>query len=299
MQIIQVRFNVFDSFRFIPGISLFFALLFVTCSTPSWIHRLPPEDPGYQIDIHTLQGLYVRNTESRFGVANPLAVSHSMEWILIGYNGADSYRKVHLYYESIKQSSETAESHHVLREGYREEGRIRIQGAYILFEPQSSYAAEDDGLVPFDQLQVYQGERDSYQALAESALLQRLDPIPHYRANFAGSPQRRRKPLLFFYHELNSPYITPLAYERMGRIYRWGVYEGTTEAFDSDSSTFYMFLELQNKKRFHPHGYERVSSMREHFRSEDYRPDRFINPPLQAVPVRDLPPLSSDSDDRR
>ncbi len=216
-----------------------------SCATsPSWIHEAAP-DPGYAAG--SLTGAWERLAPSKYSVMNPNTVSFSREWIEINRL---SYVKTHLYTEISGGQKKSR--------GYREKGSLKLSGRSALFQPVSAeYANSGSRAVLFTGAAVNEEEK-------------RIVEIDELQFE----PGRIPAPLLYFV-DSHKAVLTPLAYERMGIIYDFGIYEGSRREFDFSSPEFRSTLADYNEKRYAGHGYALKSHpFRPEVLSESFQSDR-------------------------
>ncbi len=202
-------------------------------SHPSWIHRLPEGIQERPTESRALLGVWDRVTYSRFGVASRIARSGGRESIAFHKDEADqmAYRKTHVYRE-VSAGKE-------LLRYYVEEGAVIFQGPLVLLAAKTAQATESR----------WDAERD----LETSWKRLMARPIP----DTALTKQNVPKPLLFYYHAPDL--LIPFAYERGGKVYDFGIYEGTTEPFETSSPGFREAVRRYTDKQFHNHAYHRDS----------------------------------------
>ncbi|MEQ9365132.1 MAG: hypothetical protein RIF32_12850 [Leptospirales bacterium] len=237
----------------VPAVLLFFLLSnsIAGCSgRPGWILRLPDARVAAgqaAIAPAELIGTWERPVDSRYGVGNPRAHSVGAETLKIAAKGESepllSYTKIHLYREQVGRE--------VLTRAYREFGAIDARGAYLLFRPargevfgpDSSQAPPDAQATAIDVPAVHSL---TWAPVAAPAPLlyyyeaERAEPAPHYREDRKIAAR-----------------LTPLAYEAFGEIYEYGIFEGTRDPYDYDSTNFRDALKIWNGKRNQPHAYIR------------------------------------------
>ena len=192
-----------------------------SCSPPRWIHELPQDNIQNRITQNELNGIWIRPVSSPYSIADSSSAVSALEKIEISEN---HYSKIHLYSEHV----------HGLKkiEIYSEKGTIALKGPWLLLTPErSEYFVKED-------------------KNTENSAPPEL-PVPE---KYQLKKKKNQKPLLY-YIDRDNLILTPLALERMGRIYESGVYEGSTIPFDAESSSFLKAVYIYNNKRYHKHGY--------------------------------------------
>lgn len=209
------------------------AAMSACASHPSWIHRLPEGLQEKPDGARVLLGVWDRVTYSRFGVASRIARSGGRESIAFHKEEGDriAYRKTHVH-------REVSEGKEVLR-FYREEGSAIYHGRLVLLSAKTAKRAESE----------WKAEGDL--ETSWKRLLAR--PLPD--AEMAG--EVTPEPLLFYFKEPDL--LIPFAYERGGRIFDFGIFEGTTEPFETSSPGFREAVRRYTDKQFHNHAYRRDS----------------------------------------
>ena len=193
----------------------------VFCSPPRWIHELPPENIQNRKEMDNLNGVWERTVASPYSITDTRSRITAKEIIEINNS---AYTKTHLYAEIV---------HDVKKyEIYIEKGRIQVKGPWILFSPENAgyHKNEKKTTNPAD------------------ARLELPGPDGHKLV------QKKPEPLLY-YLDVGPMTITPLAMERMGQIFEWGVYEGSTSPHDFESSSFLDAVHIYNNKKYQKHGY--------------------------------------------
>lgn len=203
-------------------------------SHPSWIHRLPSGLQERPVEKNPLLGVWDRVTYSRFSVASRIARSGGRESIAI-HRETDpdriAYRKTHIY-------REVAGGKEILR-FYEEEGTVIFQGSLVLLAAKTAVRAENEWKAEGDLETCW--KRLEGRPLPETASLKKSGP----------------EPLLFYYREPDL--LIPFAYERGGRVFDFGIFEGTTEPFETSSPGFREAVRRYTDKQFHEHAYRRNS----------------------------------------
>ena len=200
--------------------------LAISCSTlPDWIHQPPPGPAAVPVEQ---MGLWQRVVRSRFPNSSRSAWSRGAESILITAGGR--YAKLHLYDQRLEGERTI--------EGYYESGLVSKYGKWLLFTPELAMNMEPvvETITPGTNI------RNPIQ----------LPPIEQLHWQDRDIPE----PLLFYMSD-DGGTIIPLASERMGREYSFGLYEGTANPYDDSGESFRQALERNSQMRHQPHAYFR------------------------------------------
>ena len=211
-------------------------LLSVTAcsSTPDWIHTLP-DQPGDR-PLSELTGLWVRATPSLYRLADPDAYSVGQESILIEEAAANEWRfeKTHLYAEVVGGRYRAA--------GFRQTGSLLRRGVWVLLSPARAWSFQDQFDLPGPA-----GNAAELARLPDSTEMrwETVDPSPD----------------LLYYFETNAEHslLVPLAFERLGVVYDFGLFRFSTAPYEHDSDSFQNAVKSLSFKLHRPHAYVRQS----------------------------------------
>jgi len=192
------------------------------------------------------------------------------ERIVISSGSPVRYEKTHLYAEYFEGL--------LLRRGYREIGRVRSRGPWVLLSPEKVFQLKETRQYPGKKKGNASAPDMGKQA--REALPALLDP-----SRFKASSWRRGQagsPLLYYYDSgPDGEYLIPLVFERFGKLYKHGLYEGSASPYDFTGPAFREGLRVFRYKQFHSHGYRRgkrektdaarITSERERITSESER----------------------------
>ena len=200
---------------------------------PGWIHRLPEEGVRSRVELSSLGGVWIRNVRNEYSIASPIAVSRGRARIWVGVERVDAYVKIEDRIQVLN-----GESGYV---SYREEGNLVSAGPWILFEPKGAWWAESEPtpvIVPPGGIQ-------------EKDLIFPVVARKDYReVDFFDEPSS-----LLFYLDDRRGELVPLAYESLGRVYSYGLFEFMVEPYDRKSGIFFSGLRKVTEQEFDFHGY--------------------------------------------
>lgn len=209
-------------------------LLTVLCSArPGWVHSMP-QSPALAAGSHAVlpAGVWERNARNRHPMVHRTHYSDSRE--VIETRADQTYLKVHLF----AQVTDTTERF----TAYRESGRWTPgAGSWILFQPERAERFEAESAVKHP----YRGPDTRYPfPSADSIAFQSASPPAA---------------LLYLYEETDrTSVLLPATYEHLGRVYNFGVYEGSETAFDSSSARFERTKKTYLSRRFQEFHYALV-----------------------------------------
>jgi hypothetical protein len=186
------------------------------------VHELPPENIQNRFDMDKLEGFWERPVVSPYSIADSKSHIAGKEFIEIS---GDDYTKTHLYAEVVHGEKKN--------EIYRERGNIQLDGPWLLMTPTSAEYHKKEEKIP-----------DSVNELPELPKPEKIK-----------LEQGKRPEALLYFMDREQLIMTPLVMERMGKIYEWGVYEGSIFPHDSESSSFLKAVYIYNNKRYQKHGY--------------------------------------------
>jgi len=185
-----------------------------------------PQSPALASGSHTVlpAGVWERNARNRHPVIHRTHYSDSRETIETRTD--QTYSKIHLF----AQVTDAAEK----LTAYRESGTWTPgAGGWILFQPQRAEIFESESAVKHP----YRGPDTRYPFPSP-------DSIPFKSASTPDS-------LLYLYEQTDkASVLLPATYEHLGRVYNFGVYEGSETAFDSSSAKFERTKKTYLSRRF-------------------------------------------------
>lgn len=202
------------------------SFLAVFCSArPGWVHQLP-QTSGLATGVPSAIpfGVWERSARNRHPVNHSTHYSDGREFIETRLD--QTYTKVHLFAEVTDRSEKVI--------AYRESGRWTPgAGRWILFQPERAERFEQQS--PPKHRPRGPDTRYPFPALEQLAFA--AAPVPD--------------PLLYLHEEADGrPVLLPASYERLGRVYNFGVFEGSETAFDSSSQNFENTKRTYLERRF-------------------------------------------------
>lgn len=208
-------------------------LVMVSCaSRPSWVHSLP--DHGGALGLRAVglnlpAGKWVRAAKNRFPYAHRTTYSDAREQIEISEIGR--YAKLHLYAAVSVDNEEFI--------AYEEEGTVeRSSGNWVLFRPEKSKTYQRSG--PPVNVKMRRDQPYPFPAVSS---------IPFQEVSSG-------EPLLYLVDEYHGkPVLTPAAYERLGKVFDFGIFQGSETMYDSQSRHFQDFRSKLFEKSFQPTHY--------------------------------------------
>jgi len=220
----------------IVRVALILLLFSYACAShPAWVHRTPAgaflsagasanekKDPA---------GRWIRAARNVYPVAHPDAYSDSREWIEI--HSDRTYIKMHFYAEVANGGEKLTV--------FRESGNIVAEGIWILMKPEKAEYFETAGPVQHPRT--------------------KIDPVYPFPdpSGIRFSSVRTAEPLLYLLdRDRGRDLLMPLAFERNGRIFDFGLYEGSESDYDVISSHFQSHRQTILERRFQPSYYVRV-----------------------------------------
>ena len=219
--------------RFARILLLLFLLSSVACaSTPEWIHALPSRRAS---PVSDLSGRWLRSTPSLYRLADPDAHSVGLESIQIEADENQMrFEKLHLFVEVVGGRYRAV--------GFRETGSLLDSGVWVLLSPIRAWRFENEFELP-----VPAGNAMELTRLPDPAEIQwhAIDPGPD----------------LLYYLEIKEERSTliPLAFERLGVVYDFGLFRVSTAPYRHDSDSFQNAVEALSYKLHRPHAYVRES----------------------------------------
>jgi hypothetical protein len=196
------------------------------CSArPGWVHSMP-QSSGLASGVPSAipSGTWERNARNRHPVIHRTHYSDARE--IIETRPDQTYTKVHLFAQVTDNAEKLV--------AYRETGRWTPgAGRWVLFQPDR--AEKFEGVFPLKNR--LRGPDTRY-------------PFPGLdQIGFA--PVSRPDSLLYLHEEdAGQQVLLPASYERLGRVYNFGVYEGSEDAFDSSSENFEKTKKIYLARKF-------------------------------------------------
>ncbi len=208
----------------------------VSCLTPGWVHELP-QGSGSALGAGAppdLTGKWIRHAKNVYPMTHPTAYSDAVEQIEILPNGR--YTKLHLF------AAVTADEEEMT--AYREEGTVETgQGGWVRFSPESAGSFRKSG-----------------PPVNRKTRIDPAYPFPHVN-EIPFSSAFTAAPLLYALDRYNGKEILmPMAFERAGKIYSHGFFQGSESDYDVQSTHFQAFKRLMLEKQFQPSHYVRENA---------------------------------------
>ena len=205
---------------------LFLLPVAAVCSArPGWVHTLPQSRGLAAGSPQRIEaGIWERNARNRHPVIHRTHYTDSRETIETFED--QTYCKIHLY-AVVTDGNEKMVA-------YRERGKmIPGTGSWVLFQPETAERFETESAVKHP----YRGPDTRY-------------PFPGVDT-IAFMPVSVPDPLLYLHDQASGRMLLlPASYEWLGRVYNFGVYEGSTDAFDSSSVKFERAKKIYLERKF-------------------------------------------------